>query len=171
MKKYKSTLIINFIFFFIDTFLFASPFFTILFLLFSTISAAIRFRRYKKQGFTNFEIISHRLMTLGFTAVTFIIIMLNIYHANKQAEVLISIINKYQFKYKKYPQSLSDMTPEYISKIPNAKYCFCNSKNFRYISIPDSNAPNKTYTELSYTTIHIARKVYHFEKKEWATID
>jgi hypothetical protein len=42
--------------------------------------------------------------------------------AHKRAELLISAINTYHAKNHRYPQKLQDLTPEFVAKVPRAKY-------------------------------------------------
>lgn len=84
--------------------------------------------------------------------------------ARSRAEMLIETCEKYRNKNNEYPESLTDLVPDFISEIPVAKYTL-NSNRFYYISSEDSHS-------LFYMAVPpYGRPTYSFEKKKWVYID
>ena len=91
-------------------------------------------------------------------------ISLNNKIARSRAEMLIEICEKYKDKNNAYPENLSDLVPDFISKIPVAKYTL-QSNQFFYISSTDSHS-------LFYVAMPpFGRPTYSFEKQKWIYID
>ena len=84
--------------------------------------------------------------------------------AKNRAQVLIAACEKFKYKNNEYPKKLSDLIPNFIEKIPAAKYTF-HSNRFFYISSKESHL-------LSYTVVPpFRRSIYNFVSKEWTFID
>ena len=84
--------------------------------------------------------------------------------ARSRAEILIATCERYKEKNNKYPGKLSDLVPDFIKKIPVAKYTLTSNKFF-YITSQDSHL-------LFYVTMPpFGRPTYSFEKQKWAYID
>ena len=84
--------------------------------------------------------------------------------ARSRAEVLIVACEKYKDTNKKYPERLSDLVPDFIKKVPVAKYAHM-SKKFYYIASKDSH-------QLFYMSMPpFGRPTYNFERQEWSYID
>ena len=78
--------------------------------------------------------------------------------------MLIETCEKYKDKNNEYPESLTDLVPDFISEIPVAKYTL-NSNRFFYISSKDSHS-------LFYMAMPpFGRPTYSFEKQKWVYID
>ena len=91
-------------------------------------------------------------------------ISLNNKIARSRAGMLIATCEKYKDKNNKYPEKLSDLVPEFIKKIPVAKYTLASNRFF-YISSKNSHI-------LFYTSMPPSgRPTYSFEKQKWAYID
>ena len=84
--------------------------------------------------------------------------------ARSRAEMLIATCEKYKDKNSEYPENLSDLVPDFINKIPVAKYTLASNRFF-YISSKNSHL-------LFYTSLPPSgRPTYSFEKQAWAYMD
>ena len=84
--------------------------------------------------------------------------------AGKKAEVLIAACEEYRTVHIAYPESLTDLVPDFIDKIPKAKYAYAAGQ-FHYVSRKDSHL-------LWYVLFPpFGKKVYSFETKEWGFLD
>ena len=84
--------------------------------------------------------------------------------AKYKANVLIEACEKYKEETKTYPQELSDLVPNYINKIPVAKYTLFSS-NYSYIASKESHL-------LFYVSVPpFGRPTYSFEEQKWTYID
>lgn len=84
--------------------------------------------------------------------------------ARSRAEMVIAACKKYKDRNKEYPETLTDLVPEFINKVPVAKYVF-GSNEFYYIVSNGSHL-------LSYTAMPpFGKPIYNFESKRWAYID
>jgi hypothetical protein len=91
-------------------------------------------------------------------------ISLNNKIARSRAEILIAACENYRDKNNEYPENLSDLVPDFINEIPDAKYTL-NSNRFFYISSKGSHS-------LFYMKLPpYGRPTYCFEKQKWAHID
>jgi len=71
---------------------------------------------------------------------------------------------KLRDKNSEYPENLSDLVPDFINKIPVAKYTLASNRFF-YISSKNSHM-------LFYTSLPPSgRPTYSFEKQAWAYMD
>jgi hypothetical protein len=84
--------------------------------------------------------------------------------AKSRAEVVIVACKKYKDTNKKYPERLSDLVPDFIRKIPVAKYAL-GSNRFLYSASEESHL-------LLYTAMPpFGKPTYNFERKEWSYTD
>ena len=60
-------------------------------------------------------------------------------------ETLIAAVKAYHTKHRSYPESLQALVPEYLDKVPQAKYTLMSSP-FRYLTSPQG--PSLMYVEL-----------------------
>ena len=91
-------------------------------------------------------------------------ISLNNKIARSRAEMLIETCEKYKDKNNEYPESLTDLVPDFINEIPVAKYTL-NSNRFYYMSSKHSHS-------LFYMAIPpFGRPTYIFEEQKWSYVD
>ncbi|MEE8300301.1 MAG: hypothetical protein V3R28_03240 [Desulfatiglandales bacterium] len=84
--------------------------------------------------------------------------------AKYRAERLIEACYKYHNKYQQYPNKLEDLVPDFIPRVPSAKFTLSFNK-FRYIS-------SDKHHMLTY--VHrppFGRPFYDFEKGKWGYLD
>jgi len=81
--------------------------------------------------------------------------------AHDRSTQLISTIERYKQENGAYPQSLGDLTPNYIKTIPRANYTVWGL--FWYIPVPETNDAILFYIDLP----PFGRPTYLFNKKEW----
>lgn len=84
--------------------------------------------------------------------------------AEKRAELIIVACEEYKDKYGAFPSSLSALVPEFLDKIPRAKYTF-SFNSYRYLTPEDKH-------EIMYVTLPpFGRRYYELENKRWGYID
>lgn len=81
--------------------------------------------------------------------------------AMKRAGMIITACENYKNKHGNYPSKLEDLVPEFLNKIPTAKYALLSS-NFRY-----SAGRYLMYVSLP----PFGRPTYSFESKKWGYLD
>jgi len=82
--------------------------------------------------------------------------------AQSRAEQLVTAIKAYRQAENKYPDKLKDLVPEYIPKVPLAKYSMMYNE-FHY---------SGKYHFLFYVSFPpFTRPSYFFDRNEWATVD
>ena len=109
-----------------------------------------------------------RLVVIGIYLVMSVMIIASIRVNNKIAEnrgeMLIEHCENYKAKYGSYPGALSDLVPEYIEKIPRAKYAL-QYNDFKYTA-------NQNKHLLMYVAFPPHGRVYYcFEEGEWEQMD
>ena len=162
-KKMRRTVIIAIILFGLDAFVFNQgviAFITLFALPILFIRALI--------GWKDKPLLKKRLNACGIYFLMSILIFSSIGINNKiarsRAEVLIAACEKYKDKNNEYPEKLSDLVPDFISKVPVAKYAHM-SKRFYYIKSEESH-------QLFYMAMPpFGRPTYNFERQEWLYID
>jgi hypothetical protein len=81
-----------------------------------------------------------------------------------KAELLIAACEEYRSVHILYPESLTDLVPDFIDKIPKAKYAYAAGQ-FHYASGEDSHL-------LWYVLFPpFGKRAYSFETKEWGFLD
>lgn len=115
----------------------------------------------------NYQYISK--ISVYFIAITLMLTLntLNIRNAEIKANSLIQAIKAYKIKNHRYPHTLKDLIPEFLDKIPPAKYSLFQN---RFIYYCDPN--NTSFCLLSYTVAPpYYRKVYSFKNQKWSIRD
>jgi len=84
--------------------------------------------------------------------------------ARKRAEILISAVYTFEAKQRRYPQSLEELVPIFIKKVPLAKYTL--NQNQFYYQVPDSKA-SLFYVEFP----PFGRPIYLFNTHQWDYLD
>ena len=92
------------------------------------------------------------------------VIRLNHSLAERRAEAIIAAVRQYQQKYGRLPAQLHEVTPEFLTSIPLAKYALMFNE-FQYFS--GGNSHRLVYVVLP----PFGRAVYHFESGQWSTLD
>ncbi len=118
--------------------------------------------------FNNRPLFKKRLVIIGIYFLMVILIFasnfINNSIAKRRAELLITACNKYKSLNGEYPEKLSDLVPEFLSKIPYAKYTFSFNR-FKYSSSKDRHM-------ILYAAIPpFGRPFYVFEDKMWGYLD
>lgn len=84
--------------------------------------------------------------------------------AEGRAKDIIAACEQFKVKNGRYPEKLSELVPDFLAKVPSAKYSLTGSA-FRYFSRQESHA-------LMYEAVPpYGRKYYVFEKKVWESVD
>ena len=84
--------------------------------------------------------------------------------AAKKAELLIAACAQYRSVHMTYPESLIDLVPDFIDRIPKAKYAYAAGQ-FHYASREGSHL-------LWYVSFPpFGKRAYSFETKEWGFLD
>jgi len=84
--------------------------------------------------------------------------------AMKRAGMIITACENYKGEHGAYPSKLSDLVPEFLNKIPAAKYTLIRS-DFRYSAREDKH-------DLMFVRLPpFGRPIYHFEAKKWGYLD
>jgi hypothetical protein len=166
MKRFVRTIIISGSIFFIDAFLFGQgglAFITavvVVIVLFPGIFIALLKR--------NKGLVRDRMIRVGIysvmVAMVFLSVWLNNRHASYRAEELIQYCEKYKSKYEQYPDALEDLVPEFIPKVPRAKFSLSYG-NFIYISRKNS------HLLVYYAMPPFGRRLYSFESGRWGYLD
>jgi hypothetical protein len=83
--------------------------------------------------------------------------------AEANAEQVVRACEKFHSVCGRYPQTLKELVPSYLTSIPRAKYCAAG--NFYYYNSED-DLPILWWNKFGYY-----RKVYSFDRKQWGSID
>lgn len=98
-----------------------------------------------------------------------VVLVLGLNHANNQvaqsrADVLVSAVKNFHSENQRYPQSLNDLVPKYVARIPSAKYTLTFNE-FRYM-----NSEQGVYLE--YMEVPpFGRPHFSFNKGQWLYMD
>ena len=90
---------------------------------------------------------------------------LNNRHAKNQAEIIITACQQYENKHQKFPDKLEDLVPDFVTKVPRAKYIFGPFGKFNYW-IYD----NKHWVQYTYLP-PFGRFYYILEEGGWKYMD
>jgi hypothetical protein len=107
-----------------------------------------------------------RNITIYFVAVI-LVFMFNAVNntiAKRRADVLVSAVKAFHAKNQRYPKSLEELVPDYVERIPLAKYTLTFDRFWYYSEGSD--------TWLVYVEIPpFGRPIYHFARDEWTYLD
>jgi len=160
----KKTIIIASVVFVLDAYLFNQGVIAMVFLLlvapltlirafFAWKNTAVRKRRLAGAGI--YFIMA--VMVLGY-------IQVNNRRASSKADLLIAACEEYRAVHIVYPEALTDLVPDFIEKIPKAKYAYATDQ-FHYVSREDTHL-------LWYVSFPpFGKKIYRFETKKWGFLD
>lgn len=84
--------------------------------------------------------------------------------AKSRAEVLVSTVKAFHAKNQRYPKSLEELVPDYVERIPLAKYTLGFN---HFVYRPYSPHPVLFYVELP----PFGRPTYSFARDEWTYLD
>ena len=79
------------------------------------------------------------------------------------AEKVIKACEDFHTDNGRYPTTLDELVPKYLSSVPHAKYCMMG--NFMYICAGDE------YSMLIWSRFGFYRQIYNFGKKQWSNLD
>jgi hypothetical protein len=160
----KKTIIIAVAVFILDAYLLNQGFIAVIFLaLVAPITLIRAFWAWKNTG-----IRKRRLSAAGIYFVMAVTVLACIQvgngRAGRKAELLIAACEEYRTVNIVYPESLTDLVPDFIDKIPKAKYAYAAGQ-FHYVSREDSHL-------LWYVSFPpFGKRIYRFETKEWGFLD
>ncbi|MBI5888260.1 MAG: hypothetical protein HZB82_06070 [Deltaproteobacteria bacterium] len=84
--------------------------------------------------------------------------------ARKRAEMLIAAVKSFNEKHRRYPANLGELAPDFIDRVPVAKYTL-TSNSFFYFSTPENHI-------LFYISMPpFGRPYYNFVRNEWGYLD
>ena len=90
--------------------------------------------------------------------------MFNRHLGHVNARLIIKAVEDYRSEKGKYPERLEKLVPQYFSKVPRAAIRLTSNKYY-YLR-------HKEYHSLMWAEAPLfGRRTYHFETKEWSTID
>lgn len=101
---------------------------------------------------------------LGAAAVVFALNGANNRLAEQRAQRLVAAVKGFHQKHQRYPSTLEELVPEFIDRVPRAKYTL-GSGDFRYLSGP------KTHALLYVKFPPFGRPTYNFEQGRWGYLD
>lgn len=80
------------------------------------------------------------------------------------ADHLITCCESYKQKYGKYPEKLTDIVPEFIDRIPPARYTNFGTNGFNYFPLEGRHI-------LGFNSVVFLKTDYNFETKTWRSWD
>ncbi|NQT32641.1 MAG: hypothetical protein HQ594_03095 [Candidatus Omnitrophica bacterium] len=166
MKKYTRSISIAVFICFIDSFVYSQGGIALLTVIIAMVILIpkILIALVKK----NSQLCKQRIVIAGIyllmAIMVFTAISMNNKLASKRADRLILACNSYKEKYQKYPDTLENLVPEFISRVPKAKFALSYSE-FMYISRKDS------HLLVYYAAPPFGRWVYKMETKSWGYLD
>jgi hypothetical protein len=160
----KKTIIIASAVFVLDAYLFNQGVIAMVFLLLVAPTTLIR-------AFLAWKNTALRRRRLAAAAVYFIMavmvlayIQANNRRASRKADLLIAACEEYRAVHTIYPEKLADLVPDFIEKIPKAKYAYATGQ-FCYVSRKDTHM-------LWYVSFPpFGKRIYRFETKKWGFLD
>jgi len=111
-----------------------------------------------------------KFVTIGLFALaavcTIYTIHVNNLIAKQRGDILVTAIKQYKATHNQYPEKLQDLVPEFVPKVPKAKYVLGEFGNFRYFSYK-KDPPILFY----YYLPPFGRPTYNFQKEKWTYLD
>ena len=101
---------------------------------------------------------------LFMAAMVLVTVALNNRLAFSRAEKIIQACDDYRLEYRRYPDGLEELAPEFIPRIPPAKFSLAYS-NFIYIS------GENRHLLVYYAIPPFGRRVYNLESASWSYLD
>jgi len=86
--------------------------------------------------------------------------------ASERAEVLVAAVNAFHARHQRYPDSLEELVPDFIERVPSAKYTLL-FKEFWYVAPERDMDAELWYVEFP----PFYRPTYDFTTNEWRHID
>jgi hypothetical protein len=113
--------------------------------------------------------LKRRLAVAGIYLAAFLlaigVIRANVSIAKHRAQAVIAACEKYRAKHGAYPENLAGLVPEFLDRIPAAKYNFSSSREFIYTA-------RKGEHILMYALMPpFDRRYYEFEQETWGKMD
>jgi hypothetical protein len=106
-------------------------------------------------------------------ALTFLLvwtyILTNRNMAARRADALIAACDAYDAKHGRYPDRLEELIPEFVDRIPRARYVVMWGE-FDYYAFPTEGA--ERHHTLKYVVVPpFGRRLYHLEERRWSYLD
>jgi hypothetical protein len=166
MPSIKRSMIIALSLFIVDAFILNQGVIAFIVLIIGLPVMTVKAIRKRKDGIQ----LRVRLIIMGIYALMVILVFmsnhLNNLMAEKHAEVIITACEQYKMKNGEYPPSLSVLVPEFIERVPDAKYTLSSNK-FIYINDVRSNSHTLMFVEVP----PFGRSYYVLEEKKWKYLD
>lgn len=168
MRKFRRTLIIAVLFYFLDVFVLDQGFiaaailFIVFFIAFPRILVAILRR--------NTSLSKERFIRTGIYLVAAILIFLS-RQANQdiaflRAEKVIHACMDYNAKYRRFPERLEELVPEFMARLPKANYTLYYNY-FDYVYVPAKSQ----HWLIVFICPPFLRRAYKFEEGTWSDLD
>jgi hypothetical protein len=138
------------------------------FAFFSTIAAIIWVLAGKRGSYTWKQRVVQVMIYLAAFAMVLGAKTVNNQVSARNAGVIIAACDQYLTKNAVYPESLKDLVPAYLPKVPPARYTWM-SGNFWYHR--DRVASGNRYSLMYTVEAPFARRIYSSERKTWRSID
>lgn len=160
----KKTIIIASAIFVLDAYLFNQGVIAMVFLLLVTPTTLIR----ALIAWKNTALRKKRIAAAGVYFIMAVMVLayiqVNNWRASRKADLLIAACEQYRAVHIIYPEKLADLVPDFIQKIPKAKYAHATGQ-FHYVSRKDSHL-------LWYVSFPpFGKRIYRFETKKWGFLD
>ena len=89
--------------------------------------------------------------------------------AARRADALVAACHAYQAKYGRYPERLEELVPEFVDRVPRAKYVVMGG-TFEYSVWPAEGAERRHM--LRYVVVPpFGRRLYYMEERRWTRLD
>lgn len=82
--------------------------------------------------------------------------------SDAHADRVIKACDKFQAANGRYPKTLDELVPKYLTSIPPAKHCIMGQFNY------DAST---NYATLSWTRYGFYRRFYSFDERRWSNLD
>jgi hypothetical protein len=117
--------------------------------------------------------VTRHLAACGVYALSFLLVWTYILTdrdgAARRAEKLITACHAYEAKYGRYPEHLGELVPEFVDRIPRARYVVMWGE-FDYHAFPAEGAERRH--TLKYVVVPpFGRRLYHLEERRWSYLD
>ena len=87
--------------------------------------------------------------------------------AEGNAEKIIAACEKFHAENSRYPKTLDELVPQYLSSVPRAKYCMDPFGQFMYWNFEEDNDAALVW----YVVPPFGRSVYNFKEQRWGYVD
>jgi hypothetical protein len=92
--------------------------------------------------------------------------------AKSRAETVVSAVKQYKAKYRRYPNALQALVPEFLPSVPLAKYSLLFNDFTYWRRVGHGGSETDDYATLFYVAIPpFGRPTYNFEQARWGYTD